>query len=92
MRDTVRVKKLILMGAGQDKISPEMHELYTSIFNTENGKLILCDLENRFNVHSPIMESGEAADRAEGRRQVILFILDMLVPLVEDKKEGVPNV
>jgi len=92
MRDVQRNKKLILMGAGLEGITPEMHELYTSIFTTENGKLILCDLENRFNVHTPIMESGEAADRAEGKRQVILFILDMLVPLEEDKKEGVPNV
>ena len=53
---------------------------YEYIFNTEEGKEVLTDLEKRCHYHSTTNVKGDSHESAymEGQRSVILFIKSML--------------
>ena len=53
---------------------------YKTIFNTEEGKKVLTDLEKRCHYHSTTNVKGDSHESAymEGQRSVILFIKSML--------------
>ena len=53
---------------------------YEYIFNTDEGKEILSDLEKRCHYHSTTNVKGDSHESAymEGQRSVILFIKSML--------------
>ena len=53
--------------------------MYEITFDSDNGKKILEDLENRFHVHSSTMDDNNSnLAFLEGQRSVILFIKKML--------------
>lgn len=64
----------------------EKAQLYKDIFSTTAGKLVLEDLRCRCFVYEPL-PFGQEADRAEGRRQVVLHIETQLNYEPEEKKE-----
>jgi len=53
---------------------------YKYIFNTDEGKEVLADLEKRCHYHSTTNVKGDSHESAymEGQRSVILFIKSML--------------
>ena len=53
---------------------------YKTIFNTDEGKEVLADLETRCHYHSTTNVKGDSHESAymEGQRSVILFIKSML--------------
>ena len=53
---------------------------YKSIFNTEEGKRVLSDLEKRCHYHATTNVKGDSHESAymEGQRSVLLFIKSML--------------
>ena len=53
---------------------------YKTIFNTDEGKEVLSDLEKRCHYHSTTNVKGDSHESAymEGQRSVILFIKSML--------------
>ena len=53
---------------------------YQYIFNTDEGKEVLSDLEKRCHYHSTTNVKGDSHESAymEGQRSVILFIKSML--------------
>ena len=53
---------------------------YKTIFNTDEGKEVLADLEKRCHYHSTTNVKGDSHESAymEGQRSVILFIKSML--------------
>ncbi len=53
---------------------------YTFIFNTEEGKEVLSDLEKRCHYHATTNIKGDSHESAymEGQRSVLLFIKSML--------------
>ena len=53
---------------------------YEYIFNTDEGKEVLSDLEKRCHYHSTTNVKGDSHESAymEGQRSVILFIKSML--------------
>ena len=53
---------------------------YKTIFNTDEGKRVLADLEKRCHYHSTTNVKGDSHESAymEGQRSVILFIKSML--------------
>ena len=53
---------------------------YKTIFNTDEGKEVLIDLEKRCHYHSTTNVKGDSHESAymEGQRSVILFIKSML--------------
>ena len=53
---------------------------YEYIFNTEEGKEVLLDLEKRCHYHSTTNVKGDSHESAymEGQRSVLLFIKSML--------------
>ena len=53
---------------------------YQYIFNTDEGKEVLSDLEKRCHYHSTTNVKGDSHESAymEGQRSVILFIKQML--------------
>ena len=53
---------------------------YKTIFNTEEGKKVLSDLEKRCHYHSTTNVKGDSHESAymEGQRSVLLFIKSML--------------
>tara|TARA_B100001027_G_scaffold153693_1_gene107969 strand:+ start:71 stop:286 length:216 start_codon:yes stop_codon:yes gene_type:complete len=68
----------------------ELRILYKNLFNTEEGKRILEDLEARYAIHGTTFspDSTETAYR-EGQRTVVLFIKSMLrdQPKIEEQIE-----
>jgi len=57
----------------------QLIEMYAITFQSDNGKKILEDLENRFHIHSSTMDdSNNNLAFLEGQRSVILFIKKML--------------
>ena len=53
---------------------------YKTIFNTDEGKEVLSDLEKRCHYHSTTNVKGDSHESAymEGQRSVLLFIKTML--------------
>ena len=50
---------------------------YKKFFGTEHGREVMLDLMNRFHVLNPLPEGGDglALARAEGNREVVLYLL-----------------
>ena len=63
-----------------EKVIKELQTNYKFIFNTEEGKKVLADLEKRCHYHSTTNVKGDSHESAymEGQRSVILFIKSML--------------
>ena len=62
------------------KLIEGLKKNYEYIFNTEEGKEVLLDLEKRCHYHSTTNVKGDSHESAymEGQRSVILFIKSML--------------
>ena len=63
-----------------EKIINRLKTNYKYIFNTDEGKEVLSDLEKRCHYHSTTNVKGDSHESAymEGQRSVILFIKSML--------------
>jgi hypothetical protein len=63
-----------------EKILKGLQTNYKTIFNTDEGKEVLADLEKRCHYHSTTNVKGDSHESAymEGQRSVILFIKSML--------------
>ena len=63
-----------------EKFIAGLKKNYEYIFNTEEGKEVLTDLEKRCHYHSTTNVKGDSHESAymEGQRSVILFIKSML--------------
>ena len=63
-----------------EKFIAGLKKNYEYIFNTEEGKEVLTDLEKRCHYHSTTKVKGDSHESAymEGQRSVILFIKSML--------------
>jgi len=63
-----------------EKFIAGLKKNYQYIFNTDEGKEVLTDLEKRCHYHSTTNVKGESHESAymEGQRSVLLFIKSML--------------
>ena len=63
-----------------EKFIAALKKNYTYIFNTDEGKEVLSDLEKRCHYHSTTNIKGDSHESAymEGQRSVLLFIKQML--------------
>ena len=63
-----------------EKNIQELKEKYKFVYNTDEGKAILNDLEKRCHYHSTTNVKGDSHESAylEGQRSVLLFIKSML--------------
>ena len=63
-----------------EKLITKLKTNYKYIFNTEEGKEVLTDLEKRCHYHSTTNVKGDSHESAymEGQRSVLLFIKSML--------------
>ena len=63
-----------------EKFLQELQTNYKTIFNTDEGKKVLADLEKRCHYHSTTNVKGDSHESAymEGQRSVLLFIKSML--------------
>ena len=63
-----------------EKNIQELKEKYKFVFNTDEGKAILNDLEKRCHYHSTTNVKGDSHESAylEGQRSVLLFIKSLL--------------
>jgi len=63
-----------------EKFIAALKKNYEYIFNTEEGKEVLTDLEKRCHYHSTTNVKGDSHESAymEGQRSVILFVKSML--------------
>ena len=63
-----------------EKFIAGLKKNYQYIFNTDEGKEVLTDLEKRCHYHSTTNIKGDSHESAymEGQRSVILFIKSML--------------
>ena len=63
-----------------EKVIKELQTNYKFIFNTDEGKKVLADLEKRCHYHSTTNVKGDSHESAymEGQRSVLLFIKSML--------------
>ena len=63
-----------------EQIIKKLRENYQHIFNTDEGKEVLSDLEKRCHYHSTTNVKGDSHESAymEGQRSVLLFIKTML--------------
>ena len=63
-----------------EKVINRLKTNYKYIFNTDEGKEVLADLEKRCHYHSTTNVKGDSHESAymEGQRSVILFIKSML--------------
>ena len=54
---------------------------YNNIFETDDGKLVMSDLEKRCHYHATTNVKGDSHESAymEGQRSVLLFIKQMLL-------------
>tara|TARA_Y100001951_G_C11197869_1_gene215369 strand:+ start:406 stop:639 length:234 start_codon:yes stop_codon:yes gene_type:complete len=66
----------------------ELMEFYQITFESDNGKKVLEDLENRFHIHSSTMDdtNNNLAYR-EGQRSVILFIKKILKGVTNGRRK-----
>lgn len=58
----------------------DLRNAYKHLFSTDDGKVVLEDLQKRFHIHGTVF-STEPTDTAycEGQRTVVLFIQSMLL-------------
>ena len=63
-----------------EKLLQGLQKNYQYIFNTDEGKEVLTDLEKRCHYHSTTNVKGDSHESAymEGQRSVLLFIKSML--------------
>ena len=63
-----------------ENLVKKLRDNYQYIFNTDEGKEVLSDLEKRCHYHSTTNVKGDSHESAymEGQRSVILFIKSML--------------
>ena len=63
-----------------EKYVQDLKKNYKYIFNTDEGKEVLADLEKRCHYHSTTNVKGDSHESAymEGQRSVLLFIKSML--------------
>ena len=63
-----------------EKLLQGLQKNYEYIFNTDEGKEVLVDLEKRCHYHSTTNVKGDSHESAymEGQRSVLLFIKTML--------------
>jgi hypothetical protein len=63
-----------------EKVINRLKTNYKYIFNTDEGKEVLVDLEKRCHYHSTTNVKGDSHESAymEGQRSVLLFIKQML--------------
>ena len=63
-----------------EKLITKLKTNYKYIFNTDEGKEVLVDLEKRCHYHSTTNVKGDSHESAymEGQRSVLLFIKSML--------------
>ena len=63
-----------------EKLITKLKTNYKYIFNTDEGKEVLTDLEKRCHYHSTTNVKGDSHESAymEGQRSVLLFIKSML--------------
>tara|TARA_B100001175_G_scaffold135545_1_gene115250 strand:+ start:31 stop:261 length:231 start_codon:yes stop_codon:yes gene_type:complete len=63
-----------------EKFIEGLKKNYQYIFNTDEGKEVLSDLERRCHYHSTTNVKGDSHESAymEGQRSVILFVKSML--------------
>ena len=63
-----------------EKNIQELKEKYKFVFNTDEGKAIIDDLEKRCHYHTTTNIKGDSHESAymEGQRSVLLFIKSML--------------
>ena len=63
-----------------EKFIAGLKKNYQYIFNTDEGKEVLSDLEKRCHYHSTTNVKGDSHESAymEGQRSVVLFIKSML--------------
>ena len=63
-----------------ENIIKKLKDNYQHIFNTDEGKEVLSDLEKRCHYHSTTNVKGDSHESAymEGQRSVLLFIKSML--------------
>ena len=63
-----------------EKLIEGLRKNYEYIFNTDEGKEVLADLEKRCHYHSTTNIKGDSHESAymEGQRSVLLFIKSML--------------
>ncbi len=64
-----------------EKLITKLKTNYKYIFNTDEGKEVLADLEKRCHYHSTTNVKGDSHESAymEGQRSVLLFIKSMLL-------------
>ena len=64
-----------------EKLINRLKTNYKYIFNTDEGKEVLADLEKRCHYHSTTNVKGDSHESAymEGQRSVLLFIKSMLL-------------
>jgi hypothetical protein len=63
-----------------EQLIKKLRDNYQYIFNTDEGKEVLSDLEKRCHYHSTTNVKGDSHESAymEGQRSVLLFIKQML--------------
>ena len=63
-----------------ENLIKRLRDNYQHIFNTDEGKEVLSDLEKRCHYHSTTNVKGDSHESAymEGQRSVLLFIKSML--------------
>jgi len=63
-----------------ENLVKKLRDNYQYIFNTDEGKEVLVDLEKRCHYHSTTNVKGDSHESAymEGQRSVLLFIKTML--------------
>ena len=63
-----------------ENLVKKLRDNYQYIFNTDEGKDVLSDLEKRCHYHSTTNVKGDSHESAymEGQRSVLLFIKQML--------------
>lgn len=65
----------------------QLNIAYKQVFNSDNGKKVLEDLEKRCSYHTTTHIKGDSHESAflEGTRSVVLFIKNMLTKKLEEK-------
>jgi hypothetical protein len=69
---------------GRDATYKQNVIMYKRVFGSPEGKEVLCDLANRFNLLTPIKGTDLERATKEGQRQVILDILFYLQLNIND--------
>ena len=65
----------------------QLNIAYKQVFNSDNGKKVLEDLEKRCSYHTTTHIKGDSHESAylEGARSVVLFVKNMLTKKLEEK-------